>query len=137
MADNMILNKHLYFLLFKYSCLHFYPTAPKPHIPTSHAWTYPLWLCPHLTLHMFLDGPSSIFLQYHSPSPSPVTVILFFFQYFCLYFACLFVILIRFHLYMKSCYLSFTASLISLSIMLSSSMHAVMKGRSSFFLSVR
>ena len=42
-------NKFSFFLflfLFKYSCLHFYPTmAPALPIPISHPGTYPRWLC--------------------------------------------------------------------------------------------
>ena len=51
----------------------------------------------------------------------------------CFYFVSY--LFIRFHLQVRSWYLSFNDGLISLSIMLSSSIHAVAKGRSSFFLS--
>ena len=47
----------IFFLLFKYSCLHFSPPlSPAPPTPTTHPQSHPLWLCPWI-LYMFLDDP--------------------------------------------------------------------------------
>ena len=67
------------------------------------------------------------------PCPLWLLTVCSLFQCLWLYFACLFVALIRFHLYVRPYGIYLSPTLISLSIMLSSSIHAVMKCRSSFF----
>ena len=80
--------------LFKYSCLHFPVTlSPTPPNPTSHPQSYPFLALFMGPLYMFLDDPSLSFLG---------TVSCSLFQCVWLYFAYLFVLLIRFHLYMRS-----------------------------------
>ena len=124
------------FLLFKYSFLPFPPTSPHypshPHLPPLFPPPLLLSMCP---LQFFLKTLHPLPLW--SPPLSPlVTVSLFSISVplvkFCL--------LVRFvdQVPVKGeiiWYLSFPPWLISLSIMLSSSIHAVAKGRSSFFFS--
>ena len=95
----------------------------------------PLWLCPCVLYTFFLRIPPLI-----SPLSSPlsplVTIRLFFSSMSLVLFCSLVcfadqVLLISDIIW----YLSLTAWLVSLSIMLSKSTHAVAKGRSSFFLS--
>ena len=140
------LSKSLYFFYFLFNCFNFLnccsstvvsiftPICP---ILASAPQTYPMLVLSMCPLYMFLDDLSPSFLCY-TPSTSPLfTVSLFFISMFLVIF-CLLVCfvdqvppigdMIR--------YLSFAAWLISLSIMLSRSIHAVTKGRSSFFLSV-
>ena len=85
---------------------------------------------------MFLDGPSSILLHYSHPASPLVTVSLFsismFLVIFCLLFSSVDYVPLKGEIMW---YLSLTTWLISLSIMLSSSIHAVAKDISSFFLS--
>ena len=122
--------------MFKYSCLHFCPTSAHcltyPHLPPSNLPPLALSTC---SLYMLLDGPSPIFSHYPlSPVPSSYCQFdLYFNVSGCILLACLFcyVTLIGEIIW----YLSFTVWLISLSIMPSSSIHAVAKVRSSFFLS--
>ena len=125
----------IFLLLFKYSCFHFHsimaPHPTHPGFPPSNPLPLALSMCP---LHMFLDGPSPIFPHYPSPRSSLVTVCSLF-QCFWLYFACWFVLSIRFHLQVKSYGICLTAWLISLSIIVFSSIHAVTKDRNSFLLS--
>ena len=92
-----------------------------------------LSMCP---LYMFLDGSSPIFPHYPSPAPLWSLSVCFLFQCFWLYFACVCFVDQVPLIGEIICYLSFTAWLISLSIMLSSSIHAVAKGRSSFLSAV-
>ena len=73
------------------------PLPPTLAIPTSHPWSYPplaLSMCP---LYMFLDDPAP-----SSPLCPPPRLWLLsvcsLFQCLWLYFACLFVLLFRFHL---------------------------------------
>ena len=122
-------NNFFLLLLFSYNCLHFLPTPAKPtSLPRLHP---PPWFSP-CVLYSSSCRPFSPVCPPHSPlvivrlltSMSPVI--------FCL--------LLSFVAYVPVkdgiiWYLSLTAWLISLSIMLSSSIHAVAKCISSFFLS--
>ena len=89
-----------FLLLFKYSCLRFHPTMPPypthPHLPPSNPPPLALPMCP---LYVFLNGPSPII-----PLPSPLWLlsVCSLFQCLWLYFACLFVLIIRFHLQVRS-----------------------------------
>ena len=119
-------------LLFKYSYLPF-PATTSPYLPPS--------ILPRFG---FIDG-SFIHVPYHPspsfycypPHPSPlVTVSLFFISMSLVMFSLLVCFVDQVPLEGGIIwYLSFTIWLISLSIMLSSSVHVVTKGRSSFFLS--
>ena len=111
------------------------PLPSSPPTPTSHLQSYPLWLCPWVLYACSLTM-LPLLSPVYPPAPSLwLLLVCSLFQYLWLYFACLFVLLIRFHLQVRSYGICvFTTWLISLSIMLSSSIHAVMKGRSSFFL---
>ena len=91
--------------------------------------------CPFCTYHLGFSFPVP-FPPLFLPPAIWFLSAYFLFQCLWLYFACWFVLLIRFLLKVRSYGLYFIAWLISLSIMLSSSIHAVEKGRSSFFLSV-
>ena len=95
----------MFFLLFKYICLHFHPsTAPRPTHPASHPQSYPLWLCPCvLYICSLMDLPlfSSII---PSPLPSGYCQFVLYFNVFdYIFFACLFVLLIMFQLQVRSC----------------------------------
>ena len=132
--SNKALN--ILFLLFKYSCLHLHtsilPHPSHPHLPPSNLPPSALSICP---LYMFLNGPSPIIPHYPSLPSSLVTISLFFISMTLVVF-CLFVCFID-YVPVKGeiiWYLSLTIWLISLSIMLSSSIHAVTKGRSSFLM---
>ena len=123
-------------LLLKYSCLHHHFPLPHPPPPPTCNPT-PIWLFLWILYTCSLMNlPLLSLISYPPPSSPLVTVGLFFISMpqviFCL-LVCLDdeVILIGEIIW----YLSFTVWLISLSIMLSSSIHAVAKGRSSFFLS--
>ena len=124
-------------LLFKYSCVHFPSTTPHnathPHLQPSILLPLTLSMGP---LYMVLDSPSSIFPHYPSPLPPLITVSLFFISMslviFCLLFSSVDYVPVKGEIIW---YLSLTTWLISLSIMFSSSIHAVAKGISSFFLS--
>ena len=97
----LILFIYLYFLLlFKYSFSIFTPTRPHtpphPHLPPSNLPPLALSMGP---LYMFLDGPFPISPPYPSPAASPwLLSVCSLFQCLWLYFACLFVLLVRFHL---------------------------------------
>ena len=83
----------------------------------------------HGPLNMFLDDPSPSFPCY-PPLPSPLVTVSSLFLCLWFYFCFVdYVPLIGEIIW----YLSFTAWLISLSIILSSSIHTVTKGRSSLF----
>ena len=122
----------VFLLLFKYSCPHFSPITfhlpAHPHLPPLSLSVGPLY--------MFLDDPSPSFPHY-SPTSSLLVTVSFFFISMSLVPFCLLVCFVDQVPLIGEIiwYLSFTACLISLSIMLSSSTHAVAKGRSSFFLS--
>ena len=113
-----------FLLLFNYSCMPFLPIPPPS--PTS---TLPLDFV-HVSFIVVPENPS--------PSvPSPLSsgycyiVLNFSVVIFCLLFSFVDYVPVKDEIIW---YLSFTAWLISLSIILSSSIHAVAKGRSSFFL---
>ena len=121
----------IFLLLFKYNCLHFPPTTP----PNPTLDTTPLWLCPC----MFLYACSLTTLPpFASVIPSHLTTG---YCQFVLYFNVSGNILLACFTNQVPLigeiiwYLSLTTWLISLSIMLYSSIHAVEKGRSSLFLS--
>ena len=128
----LILNENIYLFLlfFKYSCLHF-PTTTfhSPPTTTSHPQCSPPLALSRGPLHMFFDDPTLYFPGY-APSSSPlVTVSLFFISVFLV----LFYLLICFvyqvpHVGEIIENLSyFIAWLISLSIILSISIHAVVQ----------
>ena len=100
--------KLFFLLLFFYYCsstvvsIFTPPLLPASPIPTSDPQTYCLWLCPCvLYTCSLMDLPlfSSII-----PLPPPLWLlsVCSLFQCFWLYFVCLFVLLIRFHLQVKS-----------------------------------
>ena len=81
--------------------LFFFPFSPEhtpcpthPCLPPSNLPSLAFSMC---HLYMFLDGPSHIIPYYPSPPSSLVTVTLILFNVWLCY-ACLFVLLIRFHL---------------------------------------
>ena len=118
-------------LLFNYSCLHFFST-PTPY--PSQTYLPPLHLPSTLVLSMC---PSWKPLSPLSLPPSPLAIVRLFLTsmslvIFCLLFSSVDYVLVKGEIIW---YLSLTAWLISLSIMLSSPIHAVEKGISSFFLS--
>ena len=110
---------------------HSHPSHPSC-LPPSNLPSLALSMCP---LYKFLDDTSPIFPHYPSPCSPLVTVSLLFISMslviFCLLVFC----------WLGSTYrwdhivFVFTTGLISLSIMLSRSIHAFRKGGSSFFLS--
>ena len=121
-------------LLFSYSCLHFLPIPPphpsQPHLPPPP--TPSPWFCPCVLYSSSCNPLSSL-----SPPHSPLAIVILFLismslVIFCLLFSFVDYVPVKGEIIW---YLSLTAWLISLSIMLSSSIHAVAKGRSSFFLS--
>ena len=88
----------LFLKLFKYSCLHFPPTT-LPHASHPHL---PLLIPPplgfvHVSFIVFPENPSPI-----SPSPLWSLSVCSLFPCLWFYFACLFVLLIRFHLKVRS-----------------------------------
>ena len=130
MVDFVCKTKSFYFFIVQLvfpipPIILFCPTHPHlPHsiLPTSLSLSLSL-------LYMFFDHPSPSFPCYPPPPSSLVTVSLLF---PCLWLLVCFVDQVPLKIIW---YLSSTAWLTSLSIMLSSSIHAVPKGRSSFFLS--
>ena len=72
----------LFYLLFKYNCLHFHSTTPPcpthPHLPPS---KLPPLVLPMFPSYMFLYGSPSIIPYYPSPSSSLGTVRLFLVQF--------------------------------------------------------
>ena len=109
------------------------PAQLTPHLP--HSLLPPLSLSLGL-LHMFLDLTLPL-LSPVIPLPTPLWLLSVCSLFPCLWFqfARLFVLLIRFHLKVRSYGICLLPPVISLGIMLSSSIQAVAKGRSSFFLS--
>ena len=92
-----------FLLLFRYSFLHFQPiTAPRSIHPCLPTLNLPLLALPMCPLYRFLDGPSPIFLLYPSPSSPLLLSVCSLCKCLWLYFACLFILLIRFHLKMRS-----------------------------------
>ena len=116
-------------------CIYLPPSPPsQPSPPPSPDSTSP-WLCP-CVLYICSRKPFPPLPLVSLPTSPLVTVRLFFISMSLVTF-CLFVCFAD-QVPVKGeiiWYLSFSAWLISLSIMLSSSIHAVAKGRSSFFLS--
>ena len=111
--------------------------SPSVHLtpdePTSLPWFYP----PPSFCACVLYSNSCNALSPLSPTHSPLVIVRFFLTsmslvIFCLLFSCVDYVPIKGEIIW---YLSLTAWLISRSIMLSSSIHAVAKGISSFFLS--
>ena len=124
-------------LLFKYSCLHFPPTTAlhptHPHLPPSNLPPLALSMCPS---YVFLDGSSHTSPSYPPPPLSLVSISQFFISMSLVVFCLLVCFADQVPLIGEIIwYLSFTSWLISLSIMPSHFIHAVMKGRRSFFLS--
>ena len=127
---------YIFLLFFKYSCLHFYCTIAlcptHPHLPPSNLPPLALSMCPS---YMLLDGRSPIFflLSLSHLLSGYCQFVLYFNVSGSIWLVC-FVAWIPLIVEIIW-YLSFTAWLISLSIMLSSAIHAVTKDRSSFFFS--
>ena len=126
--------KLIYLFLFSYNCLCFLPfPPPTPASPTSLPYLYPPpWFCP-CVLYSSSYRPLSTL----SPPHSPVAIVTMFLismslVIFCLFFSFIDYVPVKGEIIW---YLSLTAWLISLSIMLSSSIHAIAKDISSFFLS--
>ena len=125
---------YIILLLFNYSCLHFPlttpPTSPKP--TSFPCFPPPPWFCPCV---LYSNSWKPFFPL--CPSPSPLVIVRLFLismsgVIFCLLFSFVDYVPVKGE---TIWYLSLTAWLTSLSIMLSSSIHAVAKARSSFFLS--
>ena len=134
-AQIAVFKKHFFIVVQ----LQLSPFSPD-HRPAPHAHYPPLNRCPlalsTCPLYTLLDGPSLIFSHYSSPLSLLVTVSLFYILTFLVIFCSLVCFIDKAPFIGEIIwYLSFTAWLISLSIMLSSSIHAIVKGRSSFFLS--
>ena len=90
---------NFFLLLFKYGCLHSpHSPSPAPPIPTSHSQSYPPLALSMCLLYMFLNDLTPSFPRYHLPLPLWLLSVFSLFQCLWLYFACLFVLLIRFHL---------------------------------------
>ena len=124
--------KFIYLFLFSYNCLHFLPIPPPhPPSPTSCPHLYPPpWFCP-CVLYSSSYRPLSPLSLPHSPL-AIVTMFLISMSLviFCLLFSSVDYVPVKGEVIFVP-----PAWLISLSIMLSSSIHAVAKGISSFFLS--
>ena len=117
--------------LFPFSPHH---APPTPAIPTSHPRSYPPLAFSMCSLYMFLNNPSTF--SHLLPTPLGLLSVFFLISMSLIIF-CLLVCFVDYVPLIGEImwYLSFTSWLISLSIMLSRSIHAVAKGRSSFFLS--
>ena len=112
------------------------PLSPVPPTPTSHPQSYPPLALSMGPLYMFLDGPFTSSPCYTPPLSPPVTVSLFFISVLLVTFCLLVCFVDQIPIIGEIIwYLSFTDWLISLSMMLSRSIHAVAKvGTPSFFL---
>ena len=131
-----LFNNYFFFTFFKF-IFYFYSVTIvcifSPANPTSLLHLYPpSWFCPCV-----LYSSSYRPLSPLSPSHSPVAILTMFLismslVIFCLLFSFVDYVPVKGEIIW---YLSLTAWLFSLSIMLSSSIHAVAKGISSFFLS--
>ena len=116
-------------------CIFFPPLHPTLAKPTSLPHLHPLlWFCPCVLYSSSCSPLSSL-----SPCHSPLAVVRLFLTsmslvIFCLLFSFVDYVPVKGEIIW---YLSLTAWLISLNIMLSSSIHAVAKGISSFFLLLR
>ena len=106
---------------------------PLPHLPPAILPPLALSMGP---LYMFLDDPS-LPLPHYISLPLPLGTVSLFFISMSLVLFCSLVCFVDYVPPIGEViwYLSFTTWLISLSIMLSRSIYAVVKGRSSFFLS--
>ena len=108
--------------MFNYSCLHFLPTPAKPtSLPCLHP---PSWFCPCVLYSSSWKPLSPL-----SPPHSPLVIVRFFLSSMSLVIFCLLFSLVD-YVPVKGeiiWYLSLTVWLISLSIMLSSSIHAIAK----------
>ena len=127
---------HFSLLLFKYSFLLFPPTPPHPlALPASLPFPSPLVIV-HMSFIIVPINPSPFSPIIPFPLPSDHCQPVLNFNVFGYTILCLLVHFVdKFPVNGEIIwYLSFTTWLISLSIMLSSSTHAVLKGRS-FFLS--
>ena len=121
-------------LLFNYSFVPFLPIPPPqpswtPSLPNLHP---PPWFCPCVLYSSSYNPLSSL-----SPPHSPLPIVRLFLTsmslvIFCFLFSSTYYVPVKGEIIW---YLSLTTWLISLSIMLCSSIHAVAKGISSFFLS--
>ena len=124
-----------FLLLFKYSCPIFPPPlSPVPSTFTSTLNPTPFWLCP-LVLYTCSLMTLPILSPIISHLTTPLVTVSLFFISMSLVIFCLLVCVADYVPLIGEIiwYLSYTAWLNSLSIMLSSSIHA--KGTSSFFLS--
>ena len=112
-------------------------TSHHPTHPTSHPQSYPPLALSMGPLFMFLDDIDHSFSCYPPPPSALVTVRLFFISMPLVLFCLLACFVDQVPLIGKIIwYVCFTVWLISLSIMLSRSIHVVMKGRSSFLFAV-
>ena len=127
----------IYLLLFKYICLHFHPSkVPHPTYPCLPPSNLPPLALSMSPLYIILYDPFPSFLCY-LPPPTPLVTVSLFFISMSLVIFCLLVCFVDYVPLIGEIiwYLSFTAWLTSLSIILSGSIHVVTKGRLSFFLS--
>ena len=106
------------------------PTVNPPPCPP------PCGLCPWVFYTCSLTWSFSFF-PLNPPHPSPLVSVTLFFISMSLVLFCSSVLLIRFHIKVRSHGMSFTAWFLWLSIILLSSIHAVEKGKGSFFLLCR
>ena len=122
------------FKLFYYCSSTVVCIPPDPAILTSFPWFHLALGLSLSPLQLFLKTPPHFppIIPSHLPSGYCQFVLNF---NVSSYFACLFVLLIRFHLKVRSYGICLSPpGLFSLSLMLSNFIHAVTKGRSSFFL---
>ena len=114
------------------SAFSLHPSPPTPAKPTSLPCFHPPpWFCPCVLYSSSCNPLSSLF-----PPHSPVTIVRLFLTSMSLVIFCLLFLPVD-YVPVKGeiiWYLSLTTWLISLNIMLSSSIHAVAKGRNSFSL---
>ena len=93
----------IFLLSFKHSCVHFsLPPSSAPLTPSSHPQPHPPSTLLMGPLYMFFDDPSPSFPHYPLPPPFWLLSVCSLFQCLCLYFACLFVLLIKFLLKVRS-----------------------------------
>ena len=126
-----------FFCFYCYSitvvCIFSPPLYPTPVEPTSLRHLHPPpWFCPCVLYSSSCNPLSSL-----SPTHSPLTIVRLFLTsmslvIFCFLFSSIDYVPVKGEIIW---YLSLTVWLISLSIMLSTSIHVVSSGRSSFFLS--
>ena len=126
-------------LMFEYSCLHFptttFPFSTHPHLPPPIPSPFGFVHGSFIHVHLW---PFPIFPRlFPSSLPFPLVTVSLLLISMSLVIFCVFVCFVNWVPLIGEIiqYLSFAAWLTSLSIMLSSSIYAVAKGRSSFFLS--